>query len=121
VGPQGPIGPAGSQIWNTYVPLAAHSAVVAGTFTPANDITVTRIQAQAFVAPTGCSTNLALQLSDGTPAGTRTLLVSSAANDTGPFTFDFNAASVLRLTVVPPTGCDIPPASINVVVQYRSR
>lgn len=122
VGPQGPIGPSGPQIWNTYVPASPKNAAVAGAFTPNGNITVTQIQAQALTAPSGCKTNLALQLSDGTLAGTATLTVTAAANDSGPLSLDYAAGSALKLTVLPSGQCEMAsPASINVVVQYHGR
>src|SRR5262249_13657817 len=45
IGPQAPAGPAGSQTWNTYIPAPFPNPVVAGTLTPGNGITITRIQA----------------------------------------------------------------------------
>src|SRR5262249_603746 len=121
IGPQGPMGPSGSQTWNSYVPLGARTATVASSFTPGNAITVARIQAQAFIPPAGCSTNLSLQLSDGTASGTTSVVVFSAENDSGPLSLNYAAGTPLRLTVVPSAGCSIPPASINVVVQYQGR
>lgn len=57
---------------------ALPNPVVVATLTPSNAITVTRIQAQTLVAPVGCKTNLALQLSNGTAAGAESLSVSAA-------------------------------------------
>jgi DNA-binding beta-propeller fold protein YncE len=121
-GAQGPIGPAGSQIWNTYVPIAVpNTSAVAAAFTPGNAIVVTRVEAQALVAPAGCRTNLMLQLSDGTPAGTTSLPVAAARNDSGVLAIPYAAGTPVQLTVLPPAGCSTAPASINVVVQYQGR
>ena len=93
----------------------------AAAFTPGNAITVTRIEAQALVAPSGCKTNLVLQLSDGSPAGTASLAVAAARNDSGVLAIPYAAGTPVQLTVLPPTGCSTPPASINIVVQYQGR
>jgi len=115
------MGPAGSQAWSIYVPSALDKAVVVSTFTPGNNITVTRIEAQALVAPSGCKTNAALQLSDGTVAGTSTLSLAAAANDSGALSLNYAVAVPLKLSVLPLAGCLVPPLSINVVVQYQGR
>jgi hypothetical protein len=47
IGPQGPIGPAGSQVWNAYLAQAAKNSANVARFTPANDIVLTRIEADA--------------------------------------------------------------------------
>lgn len=104
------------------MPFAIPNATVAtAVFTPGNAITVTRIEAQALVAPNGCKTNLVLQLTDGTPAGTTSLAVAAARNDSGVLALGYAAGTLVQLTVAPPTGCSTPPASINVVVQYQGR
>jgi collagen triple helix repeat protein len=118
-GPQGPIGPASGQIWNSYVPAALSTPVVAAAFTPDNAITVTRMQAQALVAPANCRTNLMMQLSDGTTA--TTLPVSAAANDSGTLALNFGAGTPLKLTITPSSGCSTPPVSINIAIQYQAR
>jgi len=115
------MGPAGTQVWNTYVPFSLPNTSVVATLTPANAITVTRIEAQALIAPSACKSNLVLRLSDGTVAGTTSLPVGAAQNDSGVLTLAYAAAAPVQLTVVPPTGCNTPPASINVVVQYQGR
>lgn len=121
VGPQGPIGPAGSQVWNAYIPQAAKNTANVARFTPANDITLTRIEADAVIPPSGCTNNFLLQLSDGTLAGTKTLALAADENDSGPLSVNYSAGSTLRLAVVPPSGCVTPASSINVVIQYHAR
>lgn len=116
------MGPAGSQIWNIYVPFAPpNTTAVAASFTPGNAITVTRLEAQALVAPSGCTTNLVLRISDGTVAGTTSLPVAAAQNDSGVLAINYVAATPVQLSAVAPVGCSTPPASINVVVQYQGR
>jgi hypothetical protein len=88
---------------------------------PGMVITVTRIQAQAQLAPSGCSTNAAIQISDGTATGTRSLSLSGAANDSGVLALDYAAGTRLKITVLPPRGCKVWPASVNAVVQYQGR
>ncbi len=119
VGPQGPMGPAGSQVWNTFIPLSLLTPSVAGTFTPDNNITITRMQAQALIAPDSCSVNAVLRLSDGT--NTRDLPITAAANDSGAMIQDYNSATPVTLTLLPPTRCKTLPSVINVIVQYKGK
>lgn len=120
-GPQGPIGPAGSQVWNAYIQQAAKNSSNVARFTPANDIVLTRIEADAVIPPSGCTNNILLQVSDGTVAGTKTLALAADENDTGPLSINYAAGTTLRLSVVPPSGCVVPASSINVVIQYHAR
>jgi hypothetical protein len=119
-GPQGAIGPSGGQVWTTYVPLLL-GPVTASTLTPSSNITVTRIQAQAQLAPSGCSTNAVIQITEGTATGTRSLSLSGAANDSGVLALNYAAGTPLKITVLPPSGCKVWPASVNAVVQYQGR
>ncbi|HLJ87452.1 MAG TPA: hypothetical protein VKZ53_11565 [Candidatus Angelobacter sp.] len=121
IGPQWPIGPAGSQVWNAYLPQAAKNSANVARLTPANDIVLTRIEADAVIPPSGCTNNIVLQVSDGTAAGTKTLVLAADENDSGPLSVNYSAGSTLRLSVVPPTGCVTPASSINVVIQYHAR
>src|SRR5947209_488108 len=121
IGPQGPIGPSGSQVWNAYIQQAAKNSANIARFTPANDIVLTRIEADAVVPPSGCTSNIQLQVSDGTVAGTKTLALASDENDTGPMAVNYSAGTTLRLSIVPPSGCAVPANSINVVIQYHAR
>jgi hypothetical protein len=120
-GPQGPIGPAGTQTWNVYVPLPVLNSFVAATFTPNNNISVTRMEAGAAVAPAGCTTNATLSISDGT--NLHSLTISSAANDSGLLSppLSYGSGVPIRLTVNPPAGCRIAPLSVNVIIQYTGR
>jgi YVTN family beta-propeller protein len=121
IGPQGPIGPAGSQIWTAYIQQAAKNSANVARFTPANDIVLTRMEADAVIPPSGCTNNILLQVSDGTAAGTKTLALAADENDSGPISVNYAAGSTLRLSVVPPSGCVTPASSINVVIQYHAR
>jgi DNA-binding beta-propeller fold protein YncE len=121
IGPQGPIGPAGSQIWTAYIQQAAKNSANVARFTPANDIVLTRMEADAVIPPSGCTNNILLQVSDGTAAGTKTLALAADENDSGPISVNYAAGSTLRLSVVPPSGCVVPASSINVVIQYHAR
>jgi len=97
------------------------STYTVSTFTPDTAIKVTRIQAQAAAAPVGCTTNAVLTLSDGTTAGTRTLTVSTAENDSQPISVNYSAGAKLTLRVsTAASGCSRN-TSINVVVQYKAQ
>jgi hypothetical protein len=102
------------------VPFAVpNTSAVAAAFTPGNAITVTRVEAQALVAPAGCRTNLMLQLSDGTPAGTTSLPVATARNDSGVLAIPYAAGTPVQLTVLPPAGCSTAPASSMLLCSTR--
>jgi hypothetical protein len=122
VGPQGPIGPAGSQVWNVFLPGSLTRRLKGATFTPDTPITVTRVQLQLQTAPLGCATNAVLSLSDGTPAGTRTLNLNSGSRDTGSVALDYASGVPLTLsTSVAASGCAVAPADGNIVIQYKAR
>jgi C1A family cysteine protease len=121
MGPKGPMGPAGTQTWNAFLPVSVLLSTTVGTFTPANDITITRVQAQAQVAPNGCVTNAMLRVSDGTGGHTIDLPLAAAANDSGVLSIPLNARIPITLSYAPPKQCRVPAASINVVVQYQGR
>lgn len=105
---------------NACLPLPL-GPVTASTLTPSSNITVTRIQAQAQLVPSGCSTNAVIQITDGTSAGTRDLSLSSAANDSGVLSLNYTAGTPLKIGVLSPVGCKVSPASVNIVVQYQGR
>jgi hypothetical protein len=109
-------------VWNTFLGLLSFH-YTASTFTPDNRITMTRIQAQVVIAPLGCTQNAVLQVSDGTPAGTKTLTVTAAANDSGPIAVNYSASAPIRVSVSTPATCDggQQPAVANMVVQYKAR
>ncbi len=97
------------------------SPYAAATFTPGQAISVTRIQVQSSLTPTNCSRNAVVRVGDGTAAGTRTLAVVSAANDSGPLAVDYSAGTPLTVGVSVSAACVVPPAGGTVVVQYRVR
>jgi len=99
-----------------------NSTYTASTFTPDTAIKVTRIQAQAAFPPLSCISNGVISLSDGTPAGTRTLTITDAANDSGPIAFNYSAGATLTLSVSTAASvCGRPPMFVNVVVQYKAQ
>jgi hypothetical protein len=99
-----------------------NSTYTVSTFTPDTAIKVTRIQAQAAIPPVGCTTNGVISLSDGTPAGTRTLAITGTANDSGPIAFNYSAGATLTLSVsTAASGCRRPPLSVNAVMQYKAQ
>jgi len=108
-------------VWNAYLAQAAKNSANVARFTPANDIVLTRIEADAVIPPSGCTNNIVLQVSDGTAAGTKTLVLAADENDSGPLSVNYSAGNTLRLSVVPPSGCVTPASSINVVIQYHAR
>ena len=125
-GLQGPPGPSGSQVWQAFL-SRLNSTYTASTFTPDTAIKVTRIQAQAAIPPVACTRNGVISLDDGTPAGTQTLAITGAANDSGPIAINYSAGAILTLKVTTSASCstDTKPsqqaAFVNVVVQYKAQ
>ena len=108
--PRGPL--------NVFLPGALTSTWTGETWTLDKAITVTRVQVQAKTAPSGCTTNAVVRLSDGTT--TQDVAISAAANDSGSITKNYSAGAVLTLSVqTAAAGCATAPADANAVVQYR--
>lgn len=86
-------------------------------------IKMTRIQAQAAVAPSGCTSNGVLTVSDGSVAGTQSLTITGAANDSGPIAVNYPAGTTLTLKVTTAANCSggVQPALVNIVVQYKAQ
>ena len=119
IGPQGPAGIVVDQTWSAYATVPVNASTIVSDFTPNGDVTVTRIQTRVIPAPSGCNTQLRVQVTDGTQ--TATLTLASASSDSGAMAVPFNAGAPLHLTVVPPSGCGLKNAQLNTVVQYRAR
>ncbi len=89
-----------------------------GSFTLDKAVTVTRVQIQAKVAPSGCSPNAVVRLTDGTTA--QDVTVSAAANDSGAVAKNYAAGAVLTVAVQTAAGgCSTSPGDANVLVQYK--
>jgi hypothetical protein len=119
VGPQGAPGIVIDQAWSAYASLQTGSMTVISEFTPSGNLTLTRIQGRVVTAPAGCSTQLRVQVSDGTHAAV--LPIARASNDSGALAVDFNAGVPIQLSLLPFSGCSTKPSQLNVVVQYRAR
>ena len=103
---------------NAFLPGALTSAWTGTTCTLDKAITVTRIQVQAKTAPSGCSTNAAVRVTDG--ATPQTVTVSAAANDSGALAQNYAAGAVITVSVsTAAAGCGTNPADANVSVQYK--
>jgi len=120
-GPQGPAGPSNSQLWNTFVPGALTGVLTAGRFTPDGNITITRVQVQLQTAPSGCKVVGAIQVTDGTAAGTETASLAAASFDSGPLAMNFSAGVPITVSVSSAANCKMNPQNANVLVQYRGR
>ena len=108
--------PRGEQ--NVFLPGALTSTWTGSTWTLDKAVTITRVQVQAKTAPSGCSTNAVVQLTNGTSPVNVT--VSAAANDSGPIAQNYAATSSLTISVqTAAAGCTTSPADANVIVQYR--
>jgi len=101
-----------------FLPGTLTSTWTGGTWTLDKAITVTRIQVQVKTAPTTCSTNAVVRLTDGTTP--QTVTVSAAANSSGALTQNYAGAAVLTIGVsTAAVGCGTNPSDANVIVQYR--
>jgi hypothetical protein len=115
--------PSGSHVWSSFA-LAFFGPYTVSTFTPDNNITVTRIQAQLPIAPTNCQTNAAVGVISADGANfTAPLTLSALANDSGSMSVNFNGGTAITLKVSTPARCSggIPPGAANIVVQYKVR
>jgi hypothetical protein len=108
--------PRGEQ--NVFLPGALTSTWTGSTWTPDKALTVTRVQVQAKTAPSGCTTNAIVRLTDGTTPVNVT--ISAAANDSGAIAQNYAAGASLTIAVqTAAAGCTTSPADANVIVQYR--
>ncbi len=101
-----------------FLPGALTSTWTGGIWTLDKAITVTRVQVQAKTAPSGCSTNAVVRVTDGTSPINVT--VSAAANDSGAIAQNYGTAASLTITVqTAASGCGASPADANLIIQYR--
>jgi len=108
--------PRGEQ--NVFLPGALTSTWTGGTWTPDKAVTITRLQVQVKTAPSGCTTNAVVRLTDGTTPVNIT--IAAAANDSGPVAQNYAAGTSLTVAVqTAGAGCTTSPGDANVVVQYR--
>jgi hypothetical protein len=103
---------------NVFLPGAFTAAWTASSWTLDKAVTVTRLQVQAKTAPSACTTNAIVRLTDGvTPVN---VTVAAAANDSGAITQNYPAGATLTVSVqTAAAGCTTFPADGNVVVQYK--
>jgi hypothetical protein len=122
MGPQGPQGPANSQLWPTFITGILNNVITANRFTPDGNLTVTRVEVYLQTPPAGCNANAIIQVSDGTVAGTISLTLAGTANDSGPLAVNYYAGTRLTVSVAArPSGCNVKPQDANVLVQYKGR
>ena len=108
--------PRGEQ--NTFLPGVLTTTWTGSTWTPDKAVTVTRVQVQAKTAPSGCTTNAIVRLTDGTTP--INLTISAAANDSGAVAQNYAAGVPLVVSVqTAAAGCTTSPADANVIVQYK--
>jgi hypothetical protein len=78
------------------------------------------VQVQARTAPSGCTTNAVVRLTDGTTPVNVT--ISAASNDSGTISQNYAAGASLTVAVqTAAAGCTTSPADANVTVQYRTQ
>jgi hypothetical protein len=103
---------------NVFLPGALTSTWTGSTWTLDKALIVTRVQVQAKTAPSGCTTNAVVRLTDGTTPVNVT--IGAAANDSGAITQNYPAGASLTISVqTAAAGCTTSPADANVAVQYR--
>ena len=108
--------PRGEQ--NLFLPGALTSTWTGSTWTVDKGVTITRVQVQAKTAPSGCTTNAIVRLTDGSTSVN--LTISAAANDSGAIAQSYSAGASLTIAVqTAAAGCATSPADANVTVQYR--
>ena len=105
-------------VQTTFLPGALTSAWTGSTWTLDKAVTITRVQVQAKTAPSACTTNAIVQLTNGTAPVNVT--ISAAANDSGAIAQNYAAGAALTVAVqTAAAGCTTSPADANVIVQYR--
>ena len=105
-------------LFTTFLPGALTSTWTGSTVILDKPVTVTRLQVQAKTAPSGCSTNAIVRLTDGTTPINVT--ISAAANDSGAITQNYSAGASLTVSVqTAASGCTTSPADVNALVQYK--
>jgi hypothetical protein len=103
---------------NIFLPGALTTTWTGSTWTLDRGVTVTRVQVQAKTAPTGCTTNAVVRLTDGTTPVNVT--IAAGANDSGAIAQNYASAAALTLSVqTAAAGCTTTPADANVTIQYR--
>ena len=108
--PRGPL--------NAILPGALTTTWTGQTWTLDKAITVTRMQTQLRVAPSGCGTNPIIRLSDGT--NNVNLTLTSGANDSGAISQAYAAAAVLTVSVqTAASGCTTNPGDANVAIEFK--
>lgn len=88
-----------------------------GSFHADQALTITRVRADCKTAPSGCSTQAVIRVSDGT--GTYDLTVSAGNVDSGAISVSIAAAQTVTISVqTAASGCGTAPADANVTVHY---
>jgi hypothetical protein len=120
MGPQGPAGPANSQVWNTFLAGNLTTVFTAGKLTPDGNLSVTRIQVGLGTAP--IRSDAVIQIADGTPNRTKTITLTAAANDSGPLAVNYSAGRPILVGLsIRAVGCGTRPQNANVLVQYKGQ
>jgi hypothetical protein len=105
-------------VYSAFLPSALTSTWTGSTLTLDKAVTVTRVQVQVKTAPSGCSTNAIVRISDGT--NNLNVTISGSANDSGLLSQNYAAGALLTISVqTAAAGCTTSPADANVIVQYR--
>jgi hypothetical protein len=105
-------------VLNAFLPGSLTSTWTGETWTLDKAVTITRIQVQAKTAPSRCTTDAVVRLTDGTTPVN--LTISGAANDSGAVTQNYAAGASLTVSVqTAAAGCSTAPADANAVIQYK--
>lgn len=96
------------------------SASSIGTWTPDQNVNITRIQAINTAGNVTCATPLVLQLSNGTTTQTLTLTSGAASWDTGVIAKQFVSGTAINLTQTAAGACATPPVNLNVSILWQA-
>lgn len=107
--------------WSSFAPsLLGRYTISTFTVNPdALPIRITRIQGTSLTQPSFCRTNAVVSVSAGSAFSN--LVISAQENDSGEIEeFLVEPGAKITLNVTAPSECPIPPAAVNIVVQYSS-
>lgn len=96
------------------------AASTIGTWTPDQNINVTRIQVANTAGNTTCATPPVLSLSNGTTTQTLTLTSGQSTWDTGVIFKQFISGTAITLTQTAAAACATPPVNLNVSILWQA-
>lgn len=105
-------------IFSAFAPSFTTAGTVLAIWVPDRSIVVTRLEAQLQQAGVGCTSQPALNLTDG--SHNVALPIVGLTSDSGAINQAISAGATVQLTLSQvPVGCTTPPANANIEIQYR--